>query len=55
MSFPTVPADQADLSKIESLIDQPEYYLKNLEEYRKMLELLSLNQQLTEMLGGEDF
>lgn len=36
------------------IIHDPEFYLKNLAEYKKMLELLSLNEHLTELLQNED-
>ena len=35
-------------------ITDPDFYLKNLAEYQKMLELLSVNEQLTNLLKSED-
>ncbi len=42
------------MNQIKQLLDNPEFYLKNLEEYQKMLELLSLNEHLTELLREEN-
>ncbi|WP_162903145.1 hypothetical protein [Taibaiella koreensis] len=54
MSYQIKYTDQTELKQIKTLLDHPEFYLKNLEEYRKMLELLSLNEHLTRLLIQED-
>ncbi|WP_157977102.1 hypothetical protein [Taibaiella helva] len=46
--------DPVEMNQIKQLLDNPEFYLKNLEEYQKMLELLSLNEHLTELLREEN-
>lgn len=50
----TLNTDQSDLDQVKTIIDHPEFYLKNLAEYQKLLELLSLNEHLTELLGNDD-
>jgi len=46
--------DPVEMSQIKQLLDNPECYLKHLEEYQKMLELLSLNEHLTKLLREEN-
>lgn len=48
-----------DIEQSEGEVDWPglkeqDLYLKNLAEYKKMLELLSVNKQLTDLLKSED-
>ncbi len=47
----TNPTEQ---EQVKTILEHPEFYLKNLAEYQKMLELLSLNEHLTDLLSNED-
>jgi hypothetical protein len=42
--------DPNEADKFRPELNNTDFYLKNLAEYQKMLELLSLNEQLTNLL-----
>jgi hypothetical protein len=42
-----------EADKFRSELGDSDFYLKNLAEYQRMLELLSLNEQLTNLLNEE--
>ena len=46
--------DKSEQEQVKMIMENPGFYLKNLAEYQKMLELLSLNEHLTELLSHED-
>ncbi len=50
----SITTDHSEQEQVRTLLSNPEFYLKNLAEYQKMLELLSVNQHLTELLSEED-
>jgi hypothetical protein len=50
----SISTDQSAQEQLKNFLENPEFYLKNLAEYQKMLELLSLNEYLTELLINED-
>lgn len=46
--------DHAEMDSFKPGLNDPDFYLKNLAEYQKMLELLSVNERLTNLLKSED-
>lgn len=48
------PIEKTEKEQGKFVIHDPEFYLKNLAEYKKMLELLSLNEHLTDLLSREE-
>lgn len=50
----TFSTEKTELEEVKTILDNPEFYLKNLAEYQKMLELLSINEHLTELLSDDD-
>jgi hypothetical protein len=46
--------DHSEQDSFKSGVNEPDFYLKNLAEYQKMLELLSVNEQLTNLLQSEE-
>jgi hypothetical protein len=46
--------DHNEADKFRPGLNDPDFYLKNLAEYQKMLELLSVNEKLTNLLKNED-
>jgi hypothetical protein len=45
--------DPNEANKFRNELDETDFYLKNLAEYQRMLELLSLNEHLTNLLNED--
>ena len=50
----TINPENPESEQVKTFLSHPELYLKNLAEYQKMLELLSLNEHLTDLLGNDE-
>ena len=47
--------DAEEAERIMNRLNNPDFYLKCLDEYQKMQQLIFLNEQLTALLDKEDF
>lgn len=47
--------DSEEAERIMNRLNNPDFYLKSLDEYQKMQQLISLNEQLSALLDKEDF
>ena len=47
--------DSEEAERILNRLNNPDFYLKSLEEYQKMQQLIFLNEQLTALLDEDDF
>lgn len=47
--------DSEEAEQIMTRLNNPDFYLRSLDEYQKMQQLIFLNEQLTALLDNEDF
>lgn len=47
--------DSEEAERIMNRLNNPDFYLRSLDEYQKMQQLIFLNEQLTALLDAEDF
>jgi len=47
--------DSEEAERIMNRLNNPDFYLRSLDEYQKMQQLIFLNEQLTALLDTEDF
>jgi hypothetical protein len=47
--------DAEEAERMMSRLNNPDFYLRSLDEYQKMQQLIFLNEQLTALLDKEDF
>ena len=47
--------DSEEAERIMNRLNNPDFYLRSLDEYQKMQQLIFLNEQLTALLDSEDF
>jgi hypothetical protein len=46
--------DSEEAERIMNRLNNPDFYLRSLDEYQKMQQLIFLNEQLTALLDNED-